>query len=220
MWQRNRNSQLMMFLQRSMELHALKIMQILRKIFEVFTVVTMKNAVLWDVAPCRLQPPAHAGSSLADFSTLNMEAIHSTETSVHTRSTRRHIPEDGIHHINIFHCINANNFFHMNSNVKFCLKSTAFTVTRLSENCAGFWSFRIGPSARKFSCRVYRRCMFVTYCVRSNRITHIYFRSSALCVYLTCRMRCACRPMDKQLIDRSKQNAAPTHAENSALPTD
>jgi hypothetical protein len=43
-----------------------------------------------------LQPPAHAGSSLAGFSTLKMEAIRSSETLVHTRSTRRHIPEDGI----------------------------------------------------------------------------------------------------------------------------
>jgi hypothetical protein len=43
-----------------------------------------------------LQPPSHAGSSLADCSTLKMEAIRSSETSVHTRSTRRHIPEDGI----------------------------------------------------------------------------------------------------------------------------
>jgi hypothetical protein len=42
-----------------------------------------------------LQPPAHAGSSLADFSTLKMEAIYSSETWVHTRSTQRHIPEDG-----------------------------------------------------------------------------------------------------------------------------
>jgi hypothetical protein len=49
--------------------------------FKVFTAVTMKN---------------EPGSSLADFSTLNMEAICSSETSVHTRSTRRHIPEDGI----------------------------------------------------------------------------------------------------------------------------
>jgi hypothetical protein len=45
-----------------------------------------------------LQPPAHAGSSLADFSTLKMEAIPSSETSVHTRSTRRLIPKDGIVH--------------------------------------------------------------------------------------------------------------------------
>jgi hypothetical protein len=33
-----------------------------------------------------LQPPAHAGSSFADFSTLKIEAIRSSETSVHTRS--------------------------------------------------------------------------------------------------------------------------------------
>jgi hypothetical protein len=45
-----------------------------------------------------VQPPAHAGSWLADFSTLKMEAIRSSETSVRTRSTRRHIPEDGIFH--------------------------------------------------------------------------------------------------------------------------
>jgi hypothetical protein len=44
------------------------------------------------------QQPAHAGSSLADFFTLKMEAIPSSETSVHTRSTQRHIPEDGILH--------------------------------------------------------------------------------------------------------------------------
>jgi hypothetical protein len=43
-----------------------------------------------------LQPPAHAGSSLEDFSTLKMEAKRSSETSVHIRPTQRHIPEDGI----------------------------------------------------------------------------------------------------------------------------
>jgi hypothetical protein len=53
----------------------------------------MKNAVFWDVVPCR---SAQAGSSLADYSTLNMEAISSSETSVHRRSTRHQIPEDGI----------------------------------------------------------------------------------------------------------------------------
>jgi hypothetical protein len=40
----------------------------------------MKYAVFWDVTPC----------------TLKMRAIRSSETSVHTRSTRRHIQEDGI----------------------------------------------------------------------------------------------------------------------------
>jgi hypothetical protein len=45
-----------------------------------------------------LQPPAHAGFSLEDFSTLKMERIRSSETSVHTRSTWCYIPEDGILH--------------------------------------------------------------------------------------------------------------------------
>jgi hypothetical protein len=89
----------------------------------------MKNAVFLAVAPCRAcelnqrfggryrlhlrgrkirergtsvsrwQPRAQAGSSLADFSTLKMEAKRFSETSVQfTRSTRRDIPEDGILH--------------------------------------------------------------------------------------------------------------------------
>jgi hypothetical protein len=45
-----------------------------------------------------MQPPAHAGSSFADCSTLKLEAIRSSETSVQARSTRRHIPEDGVLH--------------------------------------------------------------------------------------------------------------------------
>jgi hypothetical protein len=66
--------------------------------------MTIKNAILWDVAPCRsrvnrrfgLHPLSYVGSSLADFSPIKMEVIRSSETSVHTRSTQRHIPEDGI----------------------------------------------------------------------------------------------------------------------------
>jgi hypothetical protein len=88
--------------------------------FEVFRAVTVKNAVFLDVAPCRycvnryfrgtyrlhlqglkirergtsvsrwLQP----GSSLADFYTLKMESIRSSET-FYTIYTRPHIPEDG-----------------------------------------------------------------------------------------------------------------------------
>jgi hypothetical protein len=34
-----------------------------------------------------VQPPAHAGSSFAEFTTLKMEAIRSSETSVHTITT-------------------------------------------------------------------------------------------------------------------------------------
>jgi hypothetical protein len=42
------------------------------------------------------QPPIHGDFSLVNFSTMKMEAILSSETSVYTRSTRRHNPEDGI----------------------------------------------------------------------------------------------------------------------------
>jgi hypothetical protein len=85
--------------------------------FEAFTEVTMKNVVFWDVALCRscvdrrfggtyllhlqgsthsLHPPANASASLANFVTLKMEAIRSSETSVNTRPTQCHIPEDDI----------------------------------------------------------------------------------------------------------------------------
>jgi hypothetical protein len=60
----------------------------------LFTVVLNEECAFWGVA----QSPPHSDSSLADFSTLKMEAIPSSKTSVHTRSTRRHIPEDGILH--------------------------------------------------------------------------------------------------------------------------
>jgi hypothetical protein len=81
---------------------------------EFFTAVTMKNTVHWNAAPlCNLtfrrnvlppswlQPHIHAGFSPAYFSTLKMEAIRSSETSDHTRSIWRHIPEDDIL-LNIF----------------------------------------------------------------------------------------------------------------------
>jgi hypothetical protein len=45
-----------------------------------------------------LHPPADAGSPLANFSTMKMEAIRSSETSVNSRSTQSHTPEDDILH--------------------------------------------------------------------------------------------------------------------------
>jgi hypothetical protein len=41
---------------------------------------------------------AHADSPLVDLPTLKMEVINSSETSVHTRTTRRHNPENGFLH--------------------------------------------------------------------------------------------------------------------------
>jgi hypothetical protein len=51
---------------------------------------------VWESAVCSLL--ADAVFPLADFSTLKMEAILSSETSVNTASTQRHIPEDDILH--------------------------------------------------------------------------------------------------------------------------
>jgi hypothetical protein len=65
-----------------------------------------------------LEPPAHAGSSLADFSTLKMEAIRSSETSVHIRSTRRHIPEDGILHSHCRESLKSYNDIKLHFSVK------------------------------------------------------------------------------------------------------
>jgi hypothetical protein len=86
----------------------------------------MKNAVFWDMAPCRyfvnrrfggtyhphfqgmrnpramnqreLQPPAYAGSLLADFLYPEDGGDAFPETSVYKISTRRHTPEDDILH--------------------------------------------------------------------------------------------------------------------------
>jgi hypothetical protein len=76
----------------------------------------LKNAVVWDVAPCRsfvnrrfggtyrlhLQGRIirERGTSVSRWlqTTLKMEAIRSSEMSVYTISIRRHFPEDGIFH--------------------------------------------------------------------------------------------------------------------------
>jgi hypothetical protein len=44
---------------------------------------------------------AHTCSPLSDYSTLKMEAIRSSETSVYPSSTQRHIPEDNILHLHL-----------------------------------------------------------------------------------------------------------------------
>jgi hypothetical protein len=60
----------------------------------------MKSIIFGDVTPCSLLPPAYL-LVLAEIisSTLKMEAIFSSETSVSTQqTTRRYIPEDDTLH--------------------------------------------------------------------------------------------------------------------------
>jgi hypothetical protein len=64
----------------------------------------MKNAVFWDVAPCRYFVNRRFGGMYrlhhqGKNPRVMMEAIHSSETSVNKISTRRHIPEVAILHI-------------------------------------------------------------------------------------------------------------------------
>jgi hypothetical protein len=56
----------------------------------------MKNAVFWDVASCRSCVNRRFEGIYRPIA--RMEAICSSETSTHTRSTRCHIPEEDILH--------------------------------------------------------------------------------------------------------------------------
>jgi hypothetical protein len=58
----------------------------------------MNVAIFFNIAPSSPYMPSHlqhAGFLLGLFSIMKMEVITSYETSIHIRTTRRYIPEDG-----------------------------------------------------------------------------------------------------------------------------
>jgi hypothetical protein len=80
--------------------------RVLYRKIEVSTLVTKKNAIFCHVTPCgvflrsllRFLVTANIVPRSAILVALMMEAIHSCETSVLTRATRRNIPDGGILH--------------------------------------------------------------------------------------------------------------------------
>jgi hypothetical protein len=71
--------------------------------FEVFTAVTVKNAVFWDVAPRSSCKNRRLGGMYH-----LCQAIHFSETSVFKRPTRRNIQEDDI--LQVSECLRPERF--------------------------------------------------------------------------------------------------------------
>jgi hypothetical protein len=72
--------------------HSKQVLEYIR--FEVFTAVTMKHSIFWDEKPCRSCVERVASIFRVD-KTVSGEPARAGGCS-HARSTRRHIPEDGI----------------------------------------------------------------------------------------------------------------------------
>jgi hypothetical protein len=83
-----------------------------------------------------LLPPTYSFFSLTDCSTLKMEVIRSSETSVHKISTRRHIPEDGIlvffFYLHLSLCLSVRNHFRIFIELWFVavVSSSGYAVSR------------------------------------------------------------------------------------------
>jgi hypothetical protein len=92
-------------------------------IASIFRVEKSASKKLAWAGGCSPHPPAHANFLLADFSALKVEAIHSSETPVHTRTTRCHIPEYSIFHSHC--CENLKSYM-----LHFSSTMTLFTIKK------------------------------------------------------------------------------------------
>jgi hypothetical protein len=62
---------------------------------EVTVQVVLNVATFWDIEPCTSSHLLQAGSFFGGFSTLKMEVMRSSETSVHVWTTGCYISQDG-----------------------------------------------------------------------------------------------------------------------------
>jgi hypothetical protein len=75
----------------------MKICDCIYTISVIFNQQNLKNAIFWDVALCTYCMNRHFGGTYRPhLQNRKMEAIYTSETWVHTRSTEHHISENGI----------------------------------------------------------------------------------------------------------------------------
>jgi hypothetical protein len=116
-----------------------------------------------------LQPLAHAGNSLADFSTVKMEVIRFSVTSIHTRSTRCHIPQDGIlqrhHRENLKSYIRTLSLTPTFDFYSYSLWSCFCCYRRWGASGTGSFSDPCVSAVRHTDCKDVARCEYITFMV-------------------------------------------------------
>jgi hypothetical protein len=145
--------------------------------FEVFTAVTFKNGVFWDVMPCgRVMHAASVASycyvpSSPILVTLMMEELSSSKTLVLTRATRCNIPKDANLHIWTKYILS---YSHWRPNY-----ATKISIKAVTENS-------------KILYKTHTRAEHVPRCSLLFPLTHAHFCSEGIlgkqiCICTTCQ---------------------------------